>query len=86
MVLVKKKDGSWQFYIDYRSLNKVMAKDAHRLLRIDESLNSLGHSKYLSTLDLTSSYRQVEKKKRPRRKRLLPLGIDSTSGKYCPLN
>jgi len=59
IVLVRKKDGSWQFCVDYRKLNSVTIQVAYPLSRIDESLDALAGSKYFSTLDLLSGYWQV---------------------------
>ena len=59
IVLVRKKDGTLRFCIDYRGLNSVTKLDTFPLPRIDDLLDQLGKSKYFSTLDLASSYWQI---------------------------
>lgn len=59
VVLVKKKDGSWCFCVDYRKLNSITHKDAFPLPRIEESLTALRAAAWYSTLDMASGYWQV---------------------------
>ena len=60
IVPVTKKDGTTRFCVNYRKLNTVTRKDAYPLPRIDTTLNTLAGSQWFSTLDLLSSYWQVE--------------------------
>ena len=60
IVLVKKKDGSTRFCVDFRQVNAVTRKDAQPLPRIDDTLDVLGSAKWFSSLDLASGYWQVE--------------------------
>ena len=46
--------------LDYHRINEVTKKDAYPLPRIDDSLDALGNAKFFSTLNLVSSYWQVE--------------------------
>ena len=59
VVLVRKKDDSLRYCVDYRKLNKVTKKDSYPLPNMQECLDSLGQAKYFSTMDLCSGYWQV---------------------------
>ena len=54
VVVVRKKDGSVRFCIDYCKLNAVTTKDAYPLPRIDDTLNALKSAVCFSTLNLAS--------------------------------
>ena len=68
IVLVRKKDSSLKFCIDYRKLNSKTIKDAYILPRIDDPIERLAGSRYVSKLDLTSSYWQVELEEKDKEK------------------
>ncbi|KAL1255457.1 hypothetical protein QQF64_013518 [Cirrhinus molitorella] len=55
IVMVKKKDGSWRFCVDYRKLNAV----EFMMPRIEETLTTLTQDEWFTTLDLASGYWQA---------------------------
>ena len=59
VVLVRKKDRSLCFCIDFRKLNSLTVKDSHPLPRICETLESLPGAAHFSTFDMNSGFWQV---------------------------
>ena len=55
-VLVRKRDGSVRYCVDYRSLNAKTVKDLVPLPSISQCLDQLSGNRYFSTLDMASGY------------------------------
>jgi hypothetical protein len=56
IIIVPKKDGTWEMCIDYKSLNNVTLKNRYPLPMIDDLLDYLQHAKLFTKLDLKSRY------------------------------
>ena len=59
VVLVRKKDGSLRFCIDFRKLNSLTVKDSHPLPHICETLESLAGATHYLTFNMNSGFWQV---------------------------
>ena len=68
IVLVKKKDRSVRFCIDYRGLNAKVKFDAEPIPNIESLFMKLRQAKYLSKFDLSKGYWQIPVKEEDRPK------------------
>lgn len=59
VLLVKKKDGTWHFCVDYRHLNAITVKNKHPLPIVDKLLDELAGSVWFTKLGFRSGYRQI---------------------------
>jgi len=73
-VIVKKKDGSIRFCVDFRKLNAITKKDSYPIPRIDDLLDRLAGNSWFSSLDLKSGYWQVRIRPGDREKTAFSIG------------
>ena len=60
VVLVRKKDGTLCFCVDFRHLNMWMKKDSYPFLHIQEVLESIVGSAHFSSMDFKSGFWQIK--------------------------
>lgn len=59
LILVKKPNNEWRPCVDYRRVNDLTKGEAYPLPRLDDLIDQVGNSRFVTTLDLSKGYWQI---------------------------
>ena len=95
--MVRKKDGSYRYCIDYRRMNSVTIKYAFPVPDVKDALDSLRGAMYFATIDLLSGFWQLGMTQRARERSAfctrrslyqftrMPFGLSNALASFCRL-
>ena len=95
--MVKKKDETYRFCVDYRRLNDITRKDAFPVPDVKDALDSLRGAKFFATIDLLSGYWQLRQSERAKERSAfctrrglfcftrMPFGLSNAPSTFCRL-
>ena len=75
-ILVPKPDGSYWLCTNYRKINNLSNIDTFPIPRMDDCIDKIGNSKYITKFDLLKGFWQILSQKEPKRSQHLLLLID----------
>ena len=95
--MVKKKDGTFRFCVDYRRVNAVSKRDAFPIPDVQDALDSLRGARWFATIDLLSGYWQLGMTERAKERSAfctrrglfhftrMPFGLAGAPSSFCRL-
>ena len=60
LILVKKPNNEWRPCVDYRQVNQITKGESYPIPRLDDLIDQVGGAAFITTLDLSKGYWQIE--------------------------